>query len=264
MKRFPKTATPTDWRIGRSTSAWSRRRGSTCRRSSAMDVGERYRAIRDRIDAACARCGREPGEVRLVGACKRQPLERIVAAREAGLEILGENIVQEGLRHAEQLPPGVEWHLIGPLQSNKAKKAIDLFTTIESVDRPKIARVLDREASKAGQVIVGLVEVNLGGEDTKHGFSVADVEGGLAELAELEHLRIDGLMAIPPPAAEPEGSRPWFRRLRRLRDELFARPEWRDRNGLLSMGMSADFEIAVEEGATHVRVGSALFGRRES
>ena len=229
-----------------------------------MSVGERYRSIRDRIAAACERAGRDPGEVRLVGACKRQPLERIEAACAAGLSILGENIVQEALRHAEELPAGVEWHLIGPLQSNKAKKAVGLFSTIESVDRPKIARVLDREAAKAGRSLTGLLEVNLGGEETKHGFAVAEIESGLAELAELEHLRIDGLMAIPPPAADPEGSRPWFRRLRELRDGLFARPEWAGRDGLLSMGMSADFEVAVEEGATHVRVGSALFGPREA
>ena len=232
-----------------------------------MSAGERYRSIRDRIAAACERAGRDPGEVRLVGACKRQPLERIEAACAAGLSILGENIVQEALRHAEELPPGrsagVEWHLIGPLQSNKAKKAVSLFSTIESVDRPKIARVLDREAAKAGRSLTGLLEVNLGGEETKHGFAVAEIESGLDELAELEHLRIDGLMAIPPPAADPEGSRPWFRRLRELRDGLFARPEWAGRDGLLSMGMSADFEVAVEEGATHVRVGSALFGPRE-
>ncbi len=229
-----------------------------------MNAGDRYRLIRGRIDDACERAGRDPREVRLVGACKRQPLERIAAAHAAGLRILGENIVQEALRHAEELPPGIEWHLIGPLQSNKAKKAVGLFSTVESVDRSKIARILDREAEKAGRRITGLLEVNLGGEATKHGFPVAEVRSGLAELAALEHLRIEGLMSIPPPAADAEGSRPWFRRLRELRDELFARPQWRGRAGLLSMGMSADFEVAIEEGATHVRVGSALFGPRDT
>lgn len=229
-----------------------------------MSVGDRFGRIRDRIDAACARSGRDPGEVHLVGACKRQPLERIAAALDAGLGILGENIVQEAIRHSQALPAGIEWHLIGPLQSNKANKAVGLFSTVESIDRPKIARVLDRAAAKEGRTLIGLLEVNLGGEETKHGFSIGELETGLAELAELEHLRIDGLMAIPPPAPDAEGSRPWFRRLRQLRDELFGRTEWTGRAGLLSMGMSADFEIAVEEGATHVRVGSALFGQRES
>ena len=229
-----------------------------------MSVTARYRSIRDRIDAACHRAERDPSGVHLVGACKRQPIERILEAREEGLAILGENIVQEALRHAEELPAGIEWHLIGPLQSNKARKAVGLFSTIESIDRPKIARVLDREAARAGRVIAGLLEVNLGGEASKHGFTVAEIESGLSELAGLEHLRIDGLMAIPPPAADAEGSRPWFRRLRELRDEIFARPEWEGRSGLLSMGMSADFEVAIEEGATHVRVGSALFGARRT
>lgn len=229
-----------------------------------MDVGDRYREIRSRIAAACERSGRDPDEVRLVGACKRQPPERIAAALDAGLRILGENIVQEAERHAEIFPANVEWHLIGPLQSNKAKKAVALFGTIEAIDRIKIARVLDREASKAGRTITGLLEINLGDEETKHGFPAAAIEDGLDELAALEHLRIEGLMAIPPAAADAEGSRAWFRRLRSLRDELFARPAWSGRSGLLSMGMSGDFEVAIEEGATHVRIGSALFGARES
>ena len=228
-----------------------------------MDVGDRYRDIRSRIAAACRRAGRDPAEVRLVGACKRQPPERITAALDAGLGILGENIVQEAERHAAIFPASVEWHLIGPLQSNKAKKAVALFGTIEAIDRVKIARVLDREAAKTGRTITGLLEVNLGGEETKHGFPVAAIEDGLEELAALEHLRIEGLMAIPPPAADPEGSRPWFRRLKSLRDDLFNRPVWSGRRGLLSMGMSGDFEVAIEEGATHVRIGSALFGARE-
>ena len=226
-------------------------------------VVERYRAVRQRIAAASDRSGRARDEVALVGACKRQPLERIVAAREAGLSILGENQVQEALRHADALDGEIEWHLIGPLQSNKAKKAVRLFSTVQSIDRLKIARILDREAAAAGRRLVGLIEVNLGGEETKHGFPVAEVEAGLSELAELEHLRIEGLMAIPPPAADPEGSRPWFRRLRELRDSLFARAIWAGRAGLLSMGMSADFEVAIEEGATHIRVGSDLFGPRD-
>ena len=227
-------------------------------------VTERLRSIERRIAAACERAGRSTADVRLVGACKRQPIERIREALAAGLSVLGENIVQEAARHAQELPEGVEWHLIGPLQSNKARKAVSLFSTVESVDRLKIASVLDREAARAGRRLDGLLEVNLGGEESKHGFSVEEVRGGLGELAELEHLRIGGLMAIPPPEADPESSRRWFRRLRELRDELFARTEWSGRAGLLSMGMSGDFEIAIEEGATHVRVGSALFGPRDT
>ena len=228
----------------------------------AEDVPRRLAAIRERIAAACAQSGRSPGEVVLVGASKLQPIARLLAAFRAGLTVFGENRVQEAAAKAPELPREIEWHLIGPLQSNKAKPAVELFRAVHSIDRPKIALALDREAAARGRTLLGFLEVNLGGEASKHGFVPARLAEAVRPLADLEHLRIAGLMAIPPPAETPEGSRSWFRQLRVLRDDLAARPEWAGFPGWLSMGMSDDFEVAVEEGATHVRVGTALFGPR--
>lgn len=233
-------------------------RGSDVEREVAAHVT----SIRERIAAAAARAGRDPGDVVLVGAAKRQPPERLLAAWAAGLRAFGENRVQEAEEHRRVLPAGVDWHLIGPLQSNKAKRAVELFSTVHSVDRVKIARVLDREAGERGSRLDCFLEVNLGEEESKSGFVPRDLAESVAPLAELPNLRVLGLMAIPPFPDDPEESRPWFRRLRELSKALAARPEWRGWPGRLSMGMSADFEVAVEEGATHVRVGTALFGAR--
>jgi pyridoxal phosphate enzyme (YggS family) len=222
--------------------------------------------LRTRIASACRRSGRPEGSVTLVGASKTQAATAVAEAFRAGLTVFGENRVQEGLAKRRELPPevaaGISWHLIGPLQSNKVRAALDFTSVIHSIDRVRIAEAIDREAASRGLTVAGLVEVNLAGEESKHGFPPDGLAAALAPLAALGHLRIAGLMAIPPPAASPEGSRPWFRALRELRDELAARPEWADFPGWLSMGMSDDFEVAVEEGATHVRVGTALFGSR--
>jgi len=236
-------------------------------------VAARVAAVRRRIAAACERAGRRVEEVTLVAAAKGQPVERLCAGVAAGVEALGENRVQEAEAHRAALaaappaglhPAGLHpaWHLIGPLQSNKAKAAAELFDLVHSVDRVKIARALDRELAARGRRIEALVEVNLGGEASKHGFAPEGLGDTLRPLADLEHLRIAGVMVIPPPGDAPEASRPWFRRAREIRDELAERPEWAGWRGLLSMGMSDDFEVAVEEGATHVRVGTALFGGR--
>lgn len=227
-------------------------------------IARRLTTIRERIREACEASGRNPEGVRLVGACKRQPAARLTAARDAGLRIFGENIVQEALAHQELLTSGVEWHLIGPLQSNKASKAVRAFSWIHSIDRPKIARVLERAAGVAETTIHGFLEVNLGEEPSKHGFSPHELVPAAEPMAGYEKLSIEGLMAIPPFEEDPAASRRWFRRLRELRDELFSREPWSDRPGFLSMGMSADFAIAVEEGATHVRIGTSLFGPRDS
>lgn len=227
-------------------------------------VGDRLLTIRARIERACADSGRDPRKIVLVGACKRQPDNILLAAHQAGLRVFGENIVQEALTHRELLPPDVEWHLIGPLQSNKANRAVRIFSWVHSIDRLKIARVLDRAAGTAGVTVHGLLEVNIGREPSKHGFEPDGLLGQVEALAGYENLRIEGLMAIPPFEPEPEASRQWFRRLRELRDQLFSEPHWSDRAGLLSMGMSHDFAVAIEEGATHVRIGTALFGPRET
>ena len=227
------------------------------------DIAARYLQVTRRIEEACRRSGRRPEEVVLVGASKTQPAEILAEAFRAGLRVFGENRVQEAIAKSRELSDlGIEWHLIGPLQSNKVKPALDLFRTVHSVDRPSIAEALDKEAGRRGLAISGLLEVNLGQEESKHGFSPEGLAEAARPLADLEHLKIVGLMAIPPQADNPEGSRPWFRRLRELRDELGARPEWPGFPGWLSMGMSHDFDVAVEEGATHVRVGTLLFGPR--
>lgn len=224
-------------------------------------IAERLAAIQERIAAACQRSQRRPEEVTLVGAAKLQPLEKISAARDAGLRVVGENRVQEAERKQPELP-GLEWHLIGPLQSNKAKRAVRLFSTVHSIDRPKIARILAREAAAIGRELQGFLEVNVGREDSKHGFDPGEVVEQARSLAGLEALEIVGLMAIPPFETDPEAARRWFRQLRELRDELCATAELADCRGWLSMGMSSDFEVAIEEGATHVRIGTALFGER--
>lgn len=230
----------------------------------ALSVASRLAEIEARIAEAAARAGRPASDVRLIGASKLQPVEKLAAAHAAGLVRFGENRVQEGLAKAPELPPDVEWHLLGPLQSNKARAALKLFRVLHAIDRLSIARVLDAEAERAGVAVTGLLEVNLGGEATKHGFAPSGLVEEVAPLAELAHLRIEGLMAIPPPGDTAEAARPWFRQLRALRDRLAERAEWRSRRfrGELSMGMSDDFEVAVEEGATFVRVGTLLFGPR--
>lgn len=230
------------------------------------DIARRYQDINRRIEQACGRSRRPREDVVLVGASKVHPAETLAAAWRAGLRVFGENRVQEALAKSRELAGlDIEWHLIGPLQTNKVKAALDLFRTIHSIDRLRVAEAVDQEAGRRGLTVSGFLEVNLGGEESKHGFPVEGLAEAVRPLADLQHLRIVGLMAIPPMSAgsdDPEGSRPWFRRLRELRDELAARPEWPGFPGRLSMGMSHDFEVAVEEGATHVRVGTALFGPR--
>ncbi|MEO7794715.1 MAG: YggS family pyridoxal phosphate-dependent enzyme [Thermoanaerobaculia bacterium] len=227
-------------------------------------LAARFSAIESRIRAACERAGRSRSAVRLVGASKFQPLTALAATYDLGLRCFGENRVQEGAAKATELPGDIEWHLLGPLQSNKVRKAVSIFRVVHAVDRLAIALELDSEAARQERPLAGFVEVNLGAEESKHGFAAEGLIAALAPLASLSHLEIRGLMAIPPPGATAEDSRPHFRRLAALRDELATRPEWRARlfAGELSMGMSDDFEIAIEEGATHVRIGSALFGDR--
>lgn len=228
-------------------------------------VVESLAAIRQRIVDACGRAGRDPGGVTLIGASKRQPMDILRAAAEAGLETFGENQIQEALIKIPELPVDLDWHFIGTLQSNKARTVARYFSCIHSLDRPKIARVLNQEAACHGRRLQGFIQVHLGAEASKHGFP--GQTGALIEairpLAGLQHLDIVGLMAIPPREESPDRQRCWFQELRELRDALRQEPEWRSFPGYLSMGMSRDFEMAIEEGATHVRVGSSLFGPRE-
>jgi len=230
--------------------------------SSESRLVDRFRQVQARVETACKRAGRDPGDVTLVGASKSQPIERLSWAWSAGLRVFGENRVQEAIHKSASLPSEIDWHLIGPLQSNKVKKAVGIFSTVHSIDRVKIANALDREAARRGRILKGFLEINLAGESTKHGFDTAGFIGQIESLAELGSLDIVGLMAIPPLESNADKSRQWFRRLRELRDDLIAEARWSDCPGYLSMGMSQDFELAIEEGATHVRVGTALFGSR--
>jgi len=227
-------------------------------------VRERLNRVRDRLRAACERSGRDLDGVEMLGNSKRQPLDRVRAALAAGLTVLGENQVQEAVAKSAELPVGVDWHLVGHLQSHKVKAAVRLFSTIHSVDRVKIARKIDLEAERQDRRIDGFVQVNLGDEASKHGSPEAGLAEAMRPLAELERLRVVGLMAIPPFEPDPEAMRRWFRRLRQLRDEVFSDARWHGCPGWLSMVMSYDFEVAIEEGATHVRVGTSIFGERDS
>ncbi len=225
-------------------------------------VAERLGRVRRRVAEACERRGRDAAAVTLLGISKRQPIERVRAAIAAGLRTLGENQIQEALTKSAELPVDLDWHLVGHLQSNKVKPAVRIFGTIHSIDRPKIARKIAGEAERQGKRIDGFLQINLGAEPTKSGFPSEGLVDTVRSLAALEHLRIVGLMAIPPYEQELEAARGWFRSLRQLRDEIAAQPEWSDFPGWLSMGMSHDFEAAIEEGATHVRVGTSIFGER--
>lgn len=224
------------------------------------DLSERLQAIRDRISAAAQRCGREPAAVELLAVSKTFPVDAIREAVDAGQVLFGENKVQEILAKAPQLPANLHWHLIGHLQSNKVRKVLPLVKAIHSVGSLDLARDVDRIAGELGLFPQVYLEVNLGAESSKHGFSAEQVRENLEALYALKRLEIQGLMCIPPFDADAERSRPYFVKLRELREEL------EQRGGaplpLLSMGMSHDFEIAVEEGATTVRVGSAIFGDR--
>ncbi|HZV95430.1 MAG TPA: YggS family pyridoxal phosphate-dependent enzyme [Candidatus Nitrosocosmicus sp.] len=220
-----------------------------------MDIKANLEAVQEVIGRACRKAGRAPGEVLLIAVSKTVDLERIQAAVAAGAAALGENRVQEAKDKVAALGRPVPWHLIGSLQTNKARDAVMLFDWIHSVDRLELARELDRRAHAAGRKVKGLLQVNLGDEPQKGGAAPGEVKALLDELRGLTHLDIRGLMAIPPQVADAEAARPYFRRLRELRDAA----------GLehLSMGMSADFAQAIEEGATMVRVGTSIFGARE-
>jgi pyridoxal phosphate enzyme (YggS family) len=235
--------------------------------SDSTAVAERLARIEERIAAASKRSGRSRGDVRLVAVSKRQPVERIAAAVRAGLRDLGENRVQEARDKREAVLAAIEdappprWHLIGSLQRNKAALATALFDRIETVDRESLAAALARHAQAAGRRLPVLLQVNISREPQKGGALPEGAAELLAACAAHEALEVVGLMAIPAAVRDPEASRPAFAQLRALRDTLSRGPGGRSLTEL-SMGMSSDFEVAIEEGATSVRVGTALFGER--
>lgn len=225
-----------------------------------QNLPENLRNVRNRIAAAASAAGREPAGVTLIGVGKSQPASAIRAAVEAGLADLGENYVQEAVDKIGLLAnASVTWHFIGALQSNKTREVAENFQWVHTVDREKIARRLSLQRPHFAPALQVCLQVRLGAEDTKSGVE----PGGLKELADsvagLPGLRLRGLMCIPPPESDPGRQRHWFAELRRLRDELNDAGHALD---VLSMGMSDDFELAITEGATHVRVGTAIFGPR--
>lgn len=228
---------------------------------SGTPLGERAAWVRDRVAEAVRRSGRPAGSVKLVAVSKTQPLARILEAYAAGLSVFGENYIQEAEEKISGLP-GAEWHLIGRLQGNKVRRAVGLFPWIQTADSARRLREISRCAEESGKTTRILVEVNLGGEGSKAGVAPGDLRAILDESAGLPGVRVEGLMVIPPFSSDPEESRPHFARLRELRDALV-----REIPGAalreLSMGMSNDFEQAIEEGATMVRVGTAIFGSRQ-
>jgi hypothetical protein len=226
-------------------------------------VAENIEIIRARIRAAAERAGRDPNSVRLVAVSKRQPLEAIREALAAGQVVFGENYLQEAEAKIAALGQGVAWHCIGHLQSNKARIAAEIFDCIETLDRLKLAKGLENRLAELGKTMPVLVQVNVGGEMQKAGISPEEAGQLCCELQQFPHLILQGLMTMPPFVDDPEESRGCFRRLRLLGEELAAQGLL-GRQGVveLSMGMSGDFEVAIEEGATLVRVGTALFGER--
>jgi pyridoxal phosphate enzyme (YggS family) len=223
-------------------------------------IRENLLRVRERIESAAQRAGRDPGEIKLVAVSKTVEVDRIKEAIEAGVTILGENYVQEAQRKIEQIGRPVSWHFIGHLQSNKAKYAVRLFDTIHSLDSPTLAEELNRRAAQVNRKVPVMVEVNLSGEATKFGTEEEKVLQLAKRVIDLPHLVLEGLMTMPPYFDNPEMSRPYFIQLRELKEKMA-------REGIplkeLSMGMSNDFEVAIEEGATYVRVGTAIFGARK-
>ncbi|HIE50382.1 MAG TPA: YggS family pyridoxal phosphate-dependent enzyme [Armatimonadetes bacterium] len=224
---------------------------------------DNVRRARERIAVAAQRVGREPDEVTLLAATKTRSVEEIAAVIEAGVEEVGENYVQEARAKFVHLGPRVRWHMIGHLQRNKVKAALEIFEVIQSVDSLRLAREISKRAQRQGREVPILIEVKTGGEETKFGVEPAAAAELVEQIAPLEGLRVEGLMTMPPPCADPEEVRPFFRQLRQLAEEIEKLALPRVRMWHLSMGMSQDFEVAIEEGATIVRLGTVLFGPRQ-
>ena len=227
------------------------------------DIATNLELVRQRIHAAAGRAGRSPSDIQLVAVTKTFGADVVRGAAAAGQKRFGENKVQEALDKIETLRDlPIEWHLIGHLQSNKARKAATAFRCIETIDRLEILQKVDAAAAEAGVRPRVLIQVDLAHEETKHGAPEGDVPVLVRAALDARAVELAGLMIVPPYPERAEDSRPWFRRLREIRDDLVAHGTPAERLKELSMGMSIDFEVAIEEGATLVRVGTALFGRR--
>ena len=224
---------------------------------------DNFREVEQRIEAACRRSGRDPKEVTLIAVSKTKPVEMLQEAYDFGTRIFGENKVQELTEKYDQLPKDIHWHLIGHLQRNKVKYIIDKVDLIHSVDSVRLAEAIDKEAQKHGITANILIEVNVAGEESKFGISPEETESFIEKIAGFSHIKVCGLMTIAPFVENPEENRPYFQRLRKLSVDIAAKKVNNVTMSILSMGMTNDFEVAGEEGATMVRVGTGLFGVRD-
>ncbi len=231
-----------------------------------MSIATNLEQVHSRIHDAASRCGRTPHDIQLIAVSKTFPPDAIREAYAAGQRLFGENRVQEFAAKASALADlgEVEFHMIGHLQSNKAKRAVELFHAIDSLDSVRLGNQLNAAAGEAGKTVPVLIEINTGGEEAKSGLAIdwTELEPVLAAAQGWANLRVSGLMTVPPFTDDPEGARPYFRNLRDLRDEISAHNLPAVSMQTLSMGMSHDFEVAIEEGSTQVRVGTAIFGSR--
>lgn len=229
-----------------------------------VDVAANYRKINDRIGEAAQKAGRNPREVKLLAAAKSQSVELIRAAIAAGVRLIGENYVQEAETKRQVISEVGEWHMIGHLQRNKVKAALNTFDLIQSLDSVALALELDKEGRRSRRTVRTLIEVNLGDEQSKSGIGRDKVTELVKRVSELSHLRVEGLMTVPPFKESPDEIRPYFCALKELQMELQGRRIPNASFNELSMGMTHDYPIAVEEGATIVRIGTALFGPRKA
>ncbi len=227
-----------------------------------MDIAENLARVRERIARAAEKAGRDPGEVTLVAVTKTVDLERIREAVEAGVRDLGENYAQEAREKMDRFGPEVRWHFIGHLQTNKVKKAIEIFDMIETVDSLDLAREIDKRAGAAGKAMPILIEINSGEEDQKAGVRPVDAEPLIRAAAALPHVKIEGLMTMGPFEGDPEDSRPYFRETKALFETIKTLGIPGVEMKRLSMGMTNSYKVAIEEGATMVRLGTLIFGPR--
>jgi len=227
-----------------------------------IDIANNYARIRAQVSEIAHRCGRRPEKITIVCAAKTKGPDAVRAALSAGATDIGENYVQEAREKLALVPEPARWHLIGHLQRNKAKDAVRLFTLIHSLDNVALAQELHRHGQKLGVIVRVLIEINLAGEASKHGVAPDNLEQLLSALAPLSGLHVEGFMAIPPPGPDAEASRPYFRTLARLREQYASHRADNIELQELSMGMTDDYQVAIEEGATIVRIGRAIFGER--
>lgn len=226
-------------------------------------IQEQLKRVSEKIRKAAERCGRNPDEITLIAVSKTKPVSMILEAYETGVREFGENKVQEILQKSTQLPGDIHWHMIGHLQRNKVKSVIDKAVLIHSVDSVRLAKQISEEAGRQNRTVSILLEVNIAREETKYGFFTEEVCDAILQIAQMPGLLIRGLMTSAPFVSDPEENRQYFRALKQLCVDLKAKNIDNTSMDFLSMGMTNDYEVAIEEGATHVRIGTAIFGERD-